>query len=221
MSATPPNNKAQPPGYTAIVVAIIVSVIGVLVSVSAIIVSPRPVTKFHLILCCVLMSLLCILGASVSKIHKPLALTVLVVLFVIAAYTYSVYDELTTKTPIKDAYSLYKKGLGYIENNDLINALRAFNEAIDLKPDFFEARKEIGRCHTELGNYKDATESFKLIVSEGPNEINPLIAKAYLLWGVEWCRQGNEIEAQKCFHPIVKYDQELYRQAMASLGKCY
>ncbi len=190
--------------------------------IAAVVYITNPPTFWSLAAGSTILVLLTYLGFKLAKEYKIAAGLVILVCTVILAYNVHLFLSMSQVKPTMDdeARKHFNQGLNLFNLKDFVGALDEFKAATDLKQEFFQAVKYTGLCNMELGNYEDATETLKSIFNSAPNEISPLLAKTYYLRGLKWCVERNEIEASKWFHCILKYDPDLYRKTMESVGKC-
>ena len=67
---------------------------------------------------------------------------------------------------------LYEKGLKAVEANKATNAIKHYREAINLKPDFYQAHNNLGNLYQAKKNFEAALSSFKVALAiTGDNAI--------------------------------------------------
>jgi len=70
------------------------------------------------------------------------------------------------------ALTLYEKGLKAVEANKAPNAIKYYREAINLKPDFYQAHNNLGNLYQAKRNFEAALSSFKAALAiTGDNAI--------------------------------------------------
>jgi Tfp pilus assembly protein PilF len=92
------------------------------------------------------------------------------------------------------ALAYYEKGLLYQKQNDLDNALAAFVKAIEIKPDYVDAKLQFGSTSLSMKNYEVAAQVF-LDVIKAKNEM-PLV---YLYLGKAFVGLKQNDNAEKAF----------------------
>ena len=69
--------------------------------------------------------------------------------------------------------TLYEKGLKAVEANKAPNAIKYYREAINLKPDFYQAHNNLGTLYKCQGNLREAINSYSIGLKFSPE--NPII----------------------------------------------
>ena len=90
----------------------------------------------------------------------------------------------------EDPTSYYDKGIGYLRESKMKEAVIAFTEAISLKPDYAEAYNNRGLAHYKQNNFVEATKDFQKAIQFSPND-----EKGYNNMAMVFCKQGNYEQA--------------------------
>ena len=79
----------------------------------------------------------------------------------------------------------YNLGLYYRNRADFDKAIKEFNKALELDPNYGGVHNELGYLYLEMGEFSKAVEYLKKYVSLSPGEANPLdsLAEAYFWMG--------------------------------------
>jgi Flp pilus assembly protein TadD len=75
----------------------------------------------------------------------------------------------------KKAVDAYKKGLENKNKNKRDNALKHFEEAVRLAPDFYQARNELGLAYKQAGRFDDAEREFLRAHDLNDSSAEPLV----------------------------------------------
>jgi tetratricopeptide (TPR) repeat protein len=101
-------------------------------------------------------------------------------------------------TPLK-AEDYYVRGLNFYYKGDYNLALKSFEKAIELKPDYVEAWNSKGVALSRLGKHYEAILSFEMAL-----RIRSDFYKAYYNKGTTLAKIGRHEEAIKCFHKAIE-----------------
>jgi len=71
----------------------------------------------------------------------------------------------------------YSRGLTYYEMREYDKAISDFNKAIELKPDYAEAYRDLGKAYVAIGDTAKATEAFETAISLFEEQGNSYAAK--------------------------------------------
>jgi len=85
----------------------------------------------------------------------------------------------------KEKENFYNLGNYYRIMGELDKAIKEFNKALELDPNFGDVHNLIGFIYSRMGNFSKAVEHFKKYVSVNPNEPNPVdsLAEVYFWMG--------------------------------------
>ncbi len=115
----------------------------------------------------------------------------------------------------KDPAILYNLGVSYLKRGMHSEAIKCFKEAVSLKPDFFEAWRELGTAYSLIEDYKNAVNALKKA-----KELNPKdLATVYNL-GVCYSNLKEYDNAIKCFNTVVTKEPDNV-SAWYNLGVTY
>jgi tetratricopeptide (TPR) repeat protein len=88
---------------------------------------------------------------------------------------------------------LYKKGVNYMSNDKLNDAIRNFELALRLDPKFVDAWIKKGYAHFHLGDFSFAISSFDMAL-----DIDPGNHEAWNLKGLAYYKMNNYVKAIEC-----------------------
>src|SRR5712692_8270154 len=94
--------------------------------------------------------------------------------FLVIAFFYLKKSGPLLAPPTNDAYTHYNLALGYAEQNRFVQAKAEYEQALQLKPDFVEARLNLGLLYHRNNLLDDAIKSYGDII-----RINPGYALAH------------------------------------------
>src|SRR6266568_3930422 len=64
----------------------------------------------------------------------------------------------------QDAVTYYQQGLTLLSAEQFEDAVKAFSQAIKLKPDYADAYQRLGEAYSQIFEFKKALEAYKLVV---------------------------------------------------------
>ena len=108
----------------------------------------------------------------------------------------------------------YNQGVMYARDGKTTEALAAYDKALSLKPDYFEAAFNAATLHFKNGRYADATRLFDVAT-----KANPQSSTAWTNYGVSLLRQNDELGAIAAWKRAadLKPDDYLVRDQLAGL----
>lgn len=121
---------------------------------------------------------------------------------------YTVELEEYTKTYPKPAIKAFKSGLKARDQGRNEDALKNFRKAVDLSPDFYPARNNLGSEYLGKGDFLEAAEQFQKVIKLRPND-----ATAYFNLGNVFLLTKRFPEAQATLKEGLK------KQPNAALGE--
>jgi len=116
----------------------------------------------------------------------------------------SAQDYHTRKTAPAKALKHYKKGQQYAHEKQYPLAIRSFEKALKITPDFIDAQLLIADAYVALGNREKAIAGFEKVVSLDP-DYKP---KVYYAWGILERKHKNYEAATDQFERFLTYPQK-------------
>ena len=113
-------------------------------------------------------------------------------------------DYHTRKTAPAKALKHYKKAQQYTYNKDYTKAVKFFEKAIKVTPDFIDAHLLLADSYAVLGNRDKAAAGFEKVVSLDP-DYRP---KIYYAWGILERQHKNYAAAADQFERFLSYPQK-------------
>jgi len=112
----------------------------------------------------------------------------------------------------EDADSRFNRGDEYLQLNNYKEAIREFEKAISLKPDWAEAYFQLGIAHSKIpvtdkdrsAHNKAALKAFKKVI-----QLKPTWAEAYNELGRRYSESGESAEAVKSFKEAIRLKPDL------------
>jgi tetratricopeptide (TPR) repeat protein len=103
----------------------------------------------------------------------------------------------------EDDYNSWKQiGRSFLyENNE--EALKSFDELIELNPEYHEAWNGRGNALNDMGRYKDALESYDRVI-----KLNPEYHNGWFNSGIALCNMGQYEEALERYNRAIKLNPE-------------
>ncbi|MBN1898940.1 MAG: tetratricopeptide repeat protein [Spirochaetes bacterium] len=126
-------------------------------------------------------------------------------LFVIALAVLLYVSVFRSMMKSQRARSLISRGVEYIQKDDPENFKKAeglFNEALDLKQDYYEAYTRYGVAYQKVKKYIRSEEKFQSLIKENPEYKN-----GYFGLGRLYREEGKYPEAIKQFQTVLKMDR--------------
>ncbi len=99
-------------------------------------------------------------------------------------------------------------GLALLYKKDYQGALKAFGEALQLKPDFLDARNNRGVTYLEMGRLDDAERDFQAVLDGPPS---PDRANASFNLGLVYKKRGQWADAERDFSLALADEPEMLR----------
>ncbi|MDP2940627.1 MAG: tetratricopeptide repeat protein, partial [Candidatus Omnitrophota bacterium] len=116
----------------------------------------------------------------------------------------------------KQAEDYFKLGINYFEQGNSSEAIRYFQKAIELAPDFAASYYNLGVVYYAQGNLSEAIKYYQKAI-----ELDPNLAQAYINLGAAYTEQGDLSEAVKFLQKAIEIAPRFYPQAYMNLGLVY
>jgi tetratricopeptide (TPR) repeat protein len=118
-------------------------------------------------------------------------------------------EERRVVTPAekKRSQELYAEGLEFYKKDKLQDAVNAWKQAVDLNPEFVEARVFLSRAETKLRNLQRLSEA-SARGTEGPEDELRIRIKKHYLDGINYYMNGMYKEAISEWEEVLKIDPE-------------
>jgi tetratricopeptide (TPR) repeat protein len=142
------------------------------------------------------------------------------------------------RAPPDDPYTRFELATVLEAEKKYSDAIGLYNQALEFKPNFWEARNGLGNTYGEVGRTSDAIAQYKMAIEEDPKAdvawmnwgveliglddsktaiekiqkclaINPQFAKAYANLGVAYSNLGNFQRAIELYQQALVYDPRL------------
>ena len=113
------------------------------------------------------------------------------------------------------AKTFFNLGVAYQKKRDYQEAIIAYNRAIHLKPDFWEAIDNLGTTYREMGDIELAIATYKKIV-----RLNPKFPYAYYNLGAVYKQEGKWEEAITEYQTYLNYCPADIN-ALLKIASCY
>jgi tetratricopeptide (TPR) repeat protein len=110
----------------------------------------------------------------------------------------------------KDPVLHNKQGIAYHQLLQLDQALKEYQLAVKLKPDYEEALNNIGAIYYTRKNYRRATTWFTRALALAPDDYKS--AAVYVNLGSSWFSRKNFERAQTAFQTAVRLDPEVFER---------
>jgi len=110
----------------------------------------------------------------------------------------------------KDPALHNKIGIAYHQLLQFDQALKEYQQAVKLKPDYEEALNNIGTIYYAKKSYRRATTWFARAVAQAPEEGKS--AAVYVNLGSSWFSRKNYDRAQAAFQTAVRLDPEVFER---------
>jgi tetratricopeptide (TPR) repeat protein len=107
----------------------------------------------------------------------------------------------------KKAQELYDRGVEFYQDEKLEEAVRVWKQAVDINPEFVEARVFLSRAETKLRNLERLASSSDQISDEVQGELRIKIKKHYLD-GLNYYMNGMYVEAITEWEEVLKIDPD-------------
>lgn len=124
---------------------------------------------------------------------------VLITLMSIAGVALS--TQKTQAAESTQAEDSFRQASTRLEQGNFQGAIQAFNQAIELNPDYMEAYCERGLSYALLGDYQKAIEGFRQAIEIDPNHVD-----AYARWGTALASVGDLQGAIEKFDEALQLD---------------
>ena len=117
-----------------------------------------------------------------------------------------------------DAQVVYQKANDLYEAGDYEKALAMFNKFIELQPDLYSVRINVGNCYVKLREYDKAIQEFEFVLNKLNEEETDLkgsvvAASLYASLGELYLDQGKLEEAKEYFEKSIAIDPSDYALA--------
>ena len=96
-----------------------------------------------------------------------------------------------------------KEGFGYFNDQEFLQAIEAFQEAVQINPDSKDANFNLGVTYCKLGKYEQAIPYFLKNI-----EITPEAVDAHYSLGVAYGSMGQKEKARKSFQEAIRLDPD-------------
>ncbi|HOE13909.1 MAG TPA: tetratricopeptide repeat protein [Candidatus Saccharicenans sp.] len=118
----------------------------------------------------------------------------------------------TTGFDENDPRAVYEKGISLYEQGEYEEAIAMFERFLELQPDLYEARVNIGNCYVRLKEYDKAIKEFELVLEKLNQKYpdltgNKMAASIYASLGELCMDQGKLEEARKYFDMSISLDR--------------
>lgn len=113
---------------------------------------------------------------------------------------------------INDGWTAYRIGEAYFKNNQLGEAQKYYEKAVQFKPYNLDFQQKLGTTYARLNNFTDAEKTFKFILKENPKRPEALTNLGFVLVSKGDYRNG-EMYYQKALKLNPDYEQALMNQA--------
>jgi len=113
------------------------------------------------------------------------------------------------------AVAYYNRGNAYLELHEYAKAIKDFDKAIELSPNYAEAYNNRGVAYAELGEYKRAIKDYDKAI-----ELNPDDAEAYYNRGIAYARLGKYKRAIEDYDRAIELNPN-YAKAYIGRGLAY
>jgi len=118
----------------------------------------------------------------------------------------------TTGFDENDPRAVYEKGISLYEQGEYEEAIAMFERFLELQPDLYEARVNIGNCYVRLKEYDKAIKEFELVLEKLSQKYpdltgNKMAASIYASLGELCMDQGKLEEARKYFEMSISLDR--------------
>jgi tetratricopeptide (TPR) repeat protein len=110
----------------------------------------------------------------------------------------------------KDPILHNKAGIAYHQMLQLDQALKEYQQAVKLKPDYEEALNNIGTIYYAKKSYRRATSWFTRALALAPSD--PKSASVFVNLGSSWFSRKNYERAQIAFQSAVRLDAEVFER---------
>lgn len=84
-----------------------------------------------------------------------------------------------------DAWTSYRIGEAYVNDNNKDRAINFFQNAVDLAPYIPEFRNKLARAQFEMGRHEDARKNLEFIVKENPKYASAYVNLGFLILSVD------------------------------------
>jgi len=113
-------------------------------------------------------------------------------------------DYHTRKTAPAKVLKHYKKGQQYAYQNDYEKAIKSFNKALKITPDFIDAHLMVADAYVGLGNYKKAVSGFEKVTNIDAD----YMPKIYYSWAMLERKHKNYDKAAELLERFLIYPQK-------------
>lgn len=123
--------------------------------------------------------------------------------------------QLSSPLLAQDATALYKEGLALKDQGKSSDAWKKFRDAVALKPDYIEARYELGWCLNDIKDYKGAIENLRQV-----RVTWDYVPKVFFELGYAFDKTSQTDSAIKCYTKCLELKSD-YSGAYRNLGYIY
>ncbi|HEX8772938.1 MAG TPA: VWA domain-containing protein [Pyrinomonadaceae bacterium] len=150
------------------------------------------------------------------KVHKSgasrLALAGIIVLLASPVLAGTIKDRSQEQ---KDAALLNAQGLELYNSGKYEDAVKAYKQAVKVKPDYAEAHNNLGDAYFQLKQYKKAVEAYRQAIRYKPD-----LASAHNHMGTAYFKQGEHNRAIEAYREAIRLDPKS-PSAYHNLGAVY
>lgn len=125
------------------------------------------------------------------------------------------YTPSYTKKEPTEEEKLYSKGLNFQKEGKYKEALKEFQNALKIKPDYVSALRSMGICFKALKVYNKAIENFRKAIKFNPND-----SQAWKYMGNVYEKMENYRKAIESYEKAVQINSG-YKEAWKDMGELY
>lgn len=103
-----------------------------------------------------------------------------------------------------DAWTAYRIGQAYLATGDKVNSEKYFSKAIELAPYYPDFRMKLADLQYENGNFRDAEDNYKFIISENPKYVTAYVNYGFLALSVK----KDDKKAEECYNMALQLDPD-------------
>jgi protein O-mannosyl-transferase len=119
-------------------------------------------------------------------------------------YDLTLWTDVTESAP-NNTRAWYNKGLALAKAGKHEEAVKSYDRAIEIKPEFYEAFNNKGIVLYKLGKYEEAVNCYDKAIKIKPEYFNAWFNKGNVLH-----KLGNLEEAVKCYDKVIEINPEYY-----------
>jgi len=111
--------------------------------------------------------------------------------------------------PAQNAVVQNKLGIAYQQTLQFENALKSYQRAVKLKPDYMEAMNNIGTIYYAKKSYRSAIHWYNRALQAAPGEVRSAVV--YENMGRAWFNRKNYARATDCMQTALRLDPEVFK----------